>query len=293
MLCISIAFSQKQISIRSASDSSTLSFATVFDVANKAVGSANEAGVFKISAKDYNSFRISYIGYEDLEIIPNAHKEFDTIYLTRKISTLKELVIKPCRLDAEEKISNLTDNNQALFGGVMSPKANNNGKVAVLIIPKKSPAKLLSLSFWLKRGLPFIPKYAEKSPFAISFYSYSETTKLPGDLLYEKPVFYFPKKEGKQFLKLDTLNINLPLEGMYVCFEFIQDEKYQWNLRSNDSIVVNQGVSLDGTYSEGFGLAFFDYKTNSWIKHLTFARTRPDNTHGTIKIEASYRYCVE
>ena len=227
-----------------------------------------------------------------MDFIPNAYKEHDTVYLTRKISTLKELVIQPCRVSAEEKISNLTDNKQEQYGGVMSPKAENNGKVAVLIIPKKSPAKLRSLSFWLKRW-PYMPKYAVNSPFTISFYSSSETTKLPGDLLYEKPIFYFPEKEGRQSLKLDSLNINVPVEGIYICFEYIQDEKYQWVLPGKDTTIVNQGVCLAGTYCEGFGVVFFDYKTNSWMKNIYLARTRPDNTHASIKIEASYRYCVE
>ena len=135
-----------------------------------------------------------------------------------------------------------------------------------------------------------MPGFAVKSPLAISFYSCSETSILPAALLYEKPIFYFPKKNGKQILNIDSLNLHVPTEGIFVCFEFILDERYQWEQKVNDSIVVNQGVSIAGTKSDGYELAFFDYRVNGWKK---FEHQKSDNSRGTIKLETVYRYCKD
>ena len=286
----SLAFSQTQLSLKSAFDSSGLSFATVFDLTNKIFSSANEKGIFKLPFQVNGVFRISYIGYEDITFTPNSNKRFDTLYLTRKVASLREVVIQTCKSTYQEKISNFKNNKQGLFGGVKCTKGENNGKVAVHINAIKTPAKLSSISFWLNR-LTFIPKYAINSPLAISFYSYSEATKLPEELLYEKPIFYFPKKDGKQTLKIDSLNIHVPQEGIYVCFEFIMDERYQWEQKNNDTIIVSQGVHIAGSYCEGYELAFFDYKVNRWKSAKSQNTPRPDNSHGTIKIETEYQYC--
>ena len=71
------------------------------------------------------------------------------------------------------------------------------------------------------------------------------------------------------------------------------DEEFQWEQRVNgDSIVINQGVDLDGVYSDKFAIAFYDYKINSWIPPKTSNKI-VGTLHGTLKVEADFKYCSE
>ncbi|MDB5200215.1 MAG: hypothetical protein JWO92_2178 [Chitinophagaceae bacterium] len=296
---ITTGFSQTQVSIKSAFDSSELSFASIFNLTKKIYSSANQGGIFKIPAKEKCSFRISYIGYDDLNFIPKSNKLFDTIYLIRKSSSLPQVLVQSCKFTHEVKITNFTKTKrEEPSGGVMCTRGESNGKAAVHIVANKTPAKLMSLSFWLYK-FNFMPEYAVNSPFLISFFSYSEKTKLPDELIYEKPVFYFPNEVGKQTLTIDSLNIYIPKEGIYVCFEYIMDERYQWEEKIKDSIILHQGILMAGSNSEGYDsegheLAFFDYKLNSWAQPKTPKITLPAiKINGTIKIETVYHYCKD
>jgi hypothetical protein len=137
------------------------------------------------------------------------------------------------------------------------------------------------------------PEYAVQCPFMISFYEYIPETQLPGELLYDKPLFYFPKKDGKQSLSLDSLNIFVPREGIFICFELIMDDRFQWSLKNGDSTVVNQGVLLDGVYSNDYRLAFFNYAKNTWMGPRSYSEGEPPKLRGTIKLSLAFRYCDE
>lgn len=284
-------YSQTTLFIKSSNDNSPLIFASISNISTKSSFSTNDAGIAKIKATNGDTLLITYVGYIDQKIIVGKDHNHDTIILKRAEKSLKEIYVKSCKKYKDLLISN-ADSGKTIggFSGVMCTKGNYNGKVAVKIQNGKEYAKLKSISFWLKKMWHFSPPYAIQSPLIISFYSISDLN-LPGYLLYQNPLIYFPKKVGKQELKVDSIGVKVPPEGIFICIEFVMDEKYQWEQKVNDTIQINQGVLIDGVYSNGFELSFFDYQSNCWIKPRSENTQDPNRKHGTIRIEAKLKYC--
>lgn len=288
-------YSQNILYIKSLNDKKPLTFATIANISTQIVSSADTVGMAKVITQIGDTLVISYVGYVEQKILVTESKFIDTIFLHRSQKVLPEIFMRSCNNTENIKISNV-DSGKTIgtFIGVMCSKGKNNGKVAVKIQSRKEDAGLLkSFTFWLKkRSFGTSAPHAIKSPFIISFYDVTNDTNLPGELLYQEPIFYFPKKEGKQKLKIDSLGIRVPHEGIYIAFEFIMDERYQWNMQGKDSSIILQGEMIQGEYAYGFDLAFFDYSTNYWATaKKPIGSKLPNNLHGTIKMEALIKYC--
>lgn len=295
LTCSLHSLSQTQFVIRSAIDSLPLPFASIINLSQKTFYSANENGQVIIHTITGDSIRISYVGFKELLfIIPSVHQQ-QQIYIKSEKSILKEVIVKNCKLFRKHKeINYKSDTSARKFGGVISSTGESNGRVAVYV-KSENPASILeSITFWLKRW-NYMPKYAVQSPFAITLYSCDKSTGLPDALLYERSLFYFPKKEGKQIIHLDSLRLVVPDNGLFVSFEFIMDKKYQWELPDikNDTVIIRQGVNIEGAFADCFPLAFFDYTTNNWKFAIPPEVIRKHKLYSSIKMEAVFKYCDE
>jgi hypothetical protein len=294
-----IGFAQVHITIKSTTDKVTLPYATIVNKSSSAMYSADKNGESLVATGIADSFHITYIGYKDLYIVLNATDKDKTIYLEPAIATLKAIVLQPCKLTKITKIKSDNKRDGSTFGGVtcsyIEKMPNNNTKFAVHLRGDKSWAKLQTLSFWVggKWSWPNTPKNAFQSPLSLSFYSIDEATKTPRELLYDKPIFISPEKEGKQTLELDSLDISLPKEGVFVSFEFILDTAYQWKTTYKDTVTIHQGVRIDGAYTEGYGFVFFNFNTNSWFHPNGFDITNPTKIRGNLKLETTYKICKD
>jgi hypothetical protein len=294
---VSKSIAQTQVTIRSAADSTVLSYATILDIANNKLSSADKNGSCTLSTDDKHTYRITYIGFNTIEFNLNATSTNQTVYILPKKEMMKMVVLAPCVLTKKYKINNEKKRDGATFGGTAwsgkETLSGNNAKFAVHLISSKSWAKLQTLSFWLVKSWPNTPKYAFQSPLILSFYSTDEITKTPSELLYEKPIFINPKVEGKQTIELDSMGINLPKEGIFICFELISDTAYQWKTFYKDTVTIHQGARIAGTFTEGLGFVFFNYKTNKWFHPTGFDIMNPNKLRGNLKLETTFKICKE
>jgi hypothetical protein len=284
---------QVHITIKSATDKVALPYATIVNLSSGAIYSADKNGELIIPSAANDSIRITYIGYK--ETVVTLNDKDNTIYLEPAIATLKAIVLQPCKLTKITKIKSNKGDGNGWSGIACGNFDKSNGKVAFHISSGKSWAKLMSLNFWLRKNYRSTPDYAIKSPLAVSFYTLDEATKLPGELLNDKPIFIFPEKEGKQKLELDSLDISLPKEGIFISFEFILDTTYQWKTISSidETITVLQGVVLVGALSEGFGIIYFDFKKNAWFRFNNKDFFDPTKKYGSLKLETTFKICKD
>ena len=289
-LIISISqpiYSQTNLIIKSVDIKSILPFATIYNVSKGISFSANEKGLTKVKSSLGDTLLITYVGYLDQYFKVEQVLDLDTIFMERNVKLLPEVYIKSCKKFINYSFSNKNKNEpKNYFYGVQCSTGNHNGKVAFKIRNELYEGKLMSFSFWLKSMSNKVPQNAFKSPFIISFYSISESN-LPDELLYQDPVFYFPQKKGKQILNIDTANIWLPKEGIFICFEYIMDERYQWEEILTDTIITRQGVIIDGQLSNENDLSYYDFSESCWKHFYRDSSTRKS----TIKIEAILKYC--
>ena len=298
-LFIGTANAQIQVTIKSLVDSSILPYATVLDVANNKLRSVDINGSCIISAEDKHIYRITYIGFNTTEFALKVSSNNQIIYLSPKKEMLKEVILPPCVLTKVYKKNNQQKKDGSNFGGIACVNReklpDNNAKFSVHLSNDKSWSKLHALSFWLvgRSFWPQTPKNAFQSQLILSFYSIDKTTKMPAELLYNKPIFINPINDGKQTIELDNMDIILPKEGIFICFEFIIDTTYQWKTFNKDTVYVHQGVNIDGAYAESYGFVFFNNKTNSWFRSNSFDIMNPIKLRGNLKLEAVYKICKD
>ncbi|MCX6324645.1 MAG: hypothetical protein NTZ41_10630, partial [Sphingobacteriales bacterium] len=251
------------------------------------------SGNFEIN----DSISISYVGYEKLNLKIEGQKiTTRQLRLDRKL--LKAVKVQACKSYENSEYSNLiADSSDRKFAGVSWLGASNS-KLAVMLTPSVANGHLESISLWLKRDIAS-PKSSIQAPFKISFYEVIDSSGLPGELINNRQIVYFPKKEGKQVIQLDTLNLRLPENGIYLVFEYIVLDKYKWSFtyldkeKGIDTTVIGFGARFDGVFAKQFLLAFYDYKTDHWFFPGNRDKTSADRIHGTIKFSARIRYCRE
>ena len=130
-----------------------------------------------------------------------------------------------------------------------------------------------------------------------SFYEIVDSTSFPGELITDRQVIYFPKKEGKQTIDLDSLNLKIPDNGMYIGIEYILDEKYKYSINyfdraaGVDATAYRYGARFDGVISNKFRIGFYNYFENNW--YYAFKRNKSEMAlpHGTIKCSLGIKHC--
>jgi hypothetical protein len=292
-----VCFAQ-QFQVRSLEGHRSLPFASVLNITKGKLHFTDENGILSANLQLGDSLFITYVGYKSLKT--KVSHVGQTFLLQEADALLKTVRIVNCKEGEKHEYSNLiADTGENKFGGVCCwPRGATTVRIAVMLKSNFNESRLNAFSIWLKRGFG-APKQSIQTPILFSFYSIDETSMLPGELLSNQQVIYFPKAEGKQTIKIDSLYLNMQNPGMYVGIEFVYNEKYEWPRRyfdtekGIDSVSIQYGAQLDGVFSEDFTLAFYNYKNNNW----SFAGHNDKSTiykvHGTIKFAAELTPCKE
>jgi hypothetical protein len=295
--CSIVSFAQ-QFHVKSLDGLSPLPFASVLNITKGKLHFTNEEGILSTNLEIGDSLLITYVGYKNLRTLVSQSSQ--TFLLKQSDAILEPVRVQSCKNGINHEYSNLIeDTAERKFGGVCCwPKGATNARIAVMLKPDFNEARLDAFSVWLKKAFG-APKQSVQTPILFSFYSIDESSMLPGELLSRRQVIYYPKKEGKQTIKVDSLHLVMRKPGIYVGIEFVYNEKYEWlthyidTAKGVDSLVTQFGAQLDGIFSEDFTLAFYDYKNNSW----SFAGRNDKSTlyrvHGTIKFVAELTTCKE
>lgn len=300
--------SSQEIRVISSADNSPLSYATVTNYTHPFVCSSDKNGVAKMPAIIGDTLSVSYVGYETaLFRFDGNNAGVVTLLQERKI--LPPITVHNCRKTKALKYKNSEASNEikdvngvkSFFAGVIWSKGSNlNARVAIRLTPMKPKSVLKDFSFWIEKERQS-PNSSVLTPLLISFYEVSDTTNLPGELISKVPLFYFPKKSGKQTIQLDTLHLRIPNNGIYVSLQYIMNEEYEWketvkwkdneaDSLERDTIITRYGGRIGGVRSKDFDMVFYNGIKDNWFA----VGNKPipnENVHGTIKCEATIKYC--
>lgn len=306
LLSTSIPFAQI-FRIIAEQDSSELPFCSIINYTQPSFVTANRFGVAEIYAQIGDSITVSLVGYKTKSIIFNSNTP-QTICLVKETYNLPPVTIKTCRNTKLVKGTNKNsvnyitkdDGNRYYFDGFSWWGWWSNVKWAVRILPEIENSSLKSYSFWLKKA-NFGSKESMKAPLIIEIYDVTDSI-LPGNLLTDVPIIYYPQKKGKQILNLDSLQLRIPPMGIYISFQSVMTEDNTWGQHIKfkdstsgmlkDTLVKCYGGVIDGVYSSNFELAGFNLKNNKWFL-LDQNLDRNDGLHNSIKCEAVLTSCEE
>lgn len=296
----------QQIKVISSVDNSPLPYATVTNRTHPWVVSADRNGIAQIAAVPGDTLTISYVGYKTALLRFNGNNVQVSLLQDQKILPL--ITIHSCRKTKEFSYNNIKAikgrrNNDELkkgFAGVIWSKGSNiNAKIAVRLIPSRVNATLKDFSFWIEQAWQS-PKSSVLTPLLISLYEVSDSTNLPGELLSNAPLFYFPQKSGKQTVNLDSLHVTVPSNGIYVSLQYIMNEEYEWKQLSwhkdstgttkIDSVIYRYGGLITGVRSKDFDLVWYNGIKDEWVS-LGSLPIPNGNVHSSIKCEATFKFC--
>ena len=298
--------SAQNFKVIAAEDGAALPFATLINYTHPNLVSANANGIAALPVQIGDSIAVSYIGFKTTAFIFNSNTT-QTIHLLKETNLLPRFTVVNCKKMKKLKYGNtdsinfkiMANGEKTYFGGVSWNKGPwENGKFAVWLNPEIDNGILKEFSFWLKK--PFnAPNSSIYTPLILSIYDVEDSNFLPGNLISESPVFYFPKKEGKQTIKMDSMRITIPPNGIYVCFQYVRNEEVEWKIKTHlidsamhidkDTILTYYGVNIAGNYSRNFNLMFFNPTQNKWFS--PYKTPHDNNIHGTIKCEAIIKRC--
>ena len=291
---------QTTVHVEASETHAPLPYATVVNHTKHLLSFADEDGNVINNFEPGDSINISYVGYENLYFI-FAKQQALTFLLTPKKSLLNTVEIKTCISRKFFEYSNEEDDKpDKKFGGLVwnLPSENINAKVAVMVTPPFKDAYLKGFSFWLFNNFQ-APKVAIMAPIRFSFYEIDDSTTLPGELILDRQIIYFPKKQGKQKLTLDSLHLKIPNNGIYIAIEYIIEDKYKFPVKyfdkekGVDSVGICYGARIDGVISKDFRSAFNNYLQDDWYYAFNRNKLEMKEPHGTLKFSVEISYCSE
>lgn len=300
-----LSYSQ-EFKIISAEDATPLPFATAINLTHPTISTANSDGTVQIAATTGDSVVVSFVGFEGLSFVYDGQSR-QTIRLQKRLSVLPTIVVLNCKKFKKQKIKNkdavkwitMSNGIPCSYTGLTWYREWTNNIGAIRLNPEKENTILSAFSFWLDKGYRGAFS-AIKTPLIIRFYDVSDSL-LPGNLISENALVYTPQKTGKQTLRLDSLQLNIPPKGIYVSFQCVMNEEYAWKetfhftdsakVNYKDTVYTGYGGRIEGLWSKNTELALFSSFKNKWFlsKSTGFAY----GMNGTIKYEAVLKYCDE
>lgn len=300
----------QNIKVISNIDKSDLPYATITNHTHPSVISSDRNGLAKPAVVIGDNLSVTYVGYKTARFRFNGDT-FQIISLQRDQHILPQITIRNCRKTNQFLYTNYKSRKELKTKGienigfsavVWSKGENVNAKIAVRLNPLKSNASLSSFSFWLEKEQDGPPS-SVYTPLQINFFEILDNTNLPGELIVNEPVFYFPVKDGKQTIHLDSFHIQVPSNGIYVSLQYIMNEENEWKhatkWRSNtpdsilrDTVITRYGCKIMGMPSRNFDIVWYNEILDEWIS----LGNRPipnDDFHSSIKCEAVIRYCSD
>lgn len=231
------SIAQTKIKVVSQQNYSSLPYASIANITIKRTFIANENGIAFLNIDKGDSIQISYVGYK-IFAYRSKGTTSEIIQLIPETQLLKEVVIQKCKLTNEISIRNFSKpKKHYLPNGSLNTKTEINMPYAVLITTEKEISYLKKFSFWISRFKSnAAPDSAIHNPILLSVYEVSESNNMPSTPLINKPIIYFPEKEGRQTIDFDSLHLLVPSKGVFIYLQYLQDEKYVWDLTVKDAL---------------------------------------------------------
>lgn len=285
-------------------DNSPLPYATILNRTHQKAYFTNEEGYINAPFQKGDEIEISFIGHHTLKT--KLATSGEEIFKLRKfVVQLENLTVKNCTNWKPASINNLADSGGRPFGGVgYTYKHVGNAMIAVWVDTSFAKQKLKAFSFWLRID-GFLKsdlkrkRNAYKAPWRIWFFEANDTTLLPAAPLTQKYIVWHPTDTGKQKINVDSLQLTIPSNGLWVVLEYLKDDRFKWgrivaSQYSKDSIDSHYGAIVDGIRGQRFPLAFYNLINDEW----SFAnKTRTYNTFpkifSSIKFEVVTENCEE
>ena len=266
-------------------------------------------GVAHVAVEIGDSLSVSYIGYNTSRFRFSGDK-IQVIRLLPNQTLLPAVTVRTCKSPRQLVYKNFvdikkgkkTEEPEKSFLGVIWTKGTlNSAKVAVRLNPLEENATLKDFSFWLE-SQSGAPKSAILNPLIIGLYDVNDSAYMPGELIVSKPILYFPKREGKQTIELDTLSIRIPPKGIYVSLQYVMHESYEWKqffwhrdslgAKVVDTIVYRYGGLIKGVRTKDFDFLWYNALKEEWFS--VGGRQIPnDDFHSSIKCEATIKVCED
>lgn len=205
-----MSLNSQTIEILNYSSNEPVHFASVvFYKKNKPVAGdyANENGIIDLSNRDFDSIKISCIGFEK--------KGFDKSNITKK------LYLKEIPIELPEVLVNKKASLEIGYINKKKVKLKHNLSIGKFIQiaefienPFKAPVLIKSFSFKLieVRGRPI---------YRLHLYRKHETENIPGEDILTKDLVYSLNEEAKGLVEIDLAEygVELPPDGIYIALE--------------------------------------------------------------------------
>jgi hypothetical protein len=299
----------QEIRVVSKLDNSPLPYATVTNHSRSSIVSCDDYGIAHLSIEKGDTLTISHIGYKTVTITYSGNL-VQIIYLIPQQVSLPTVTVRTCKETRELTYRNFTPNKKGrnketpenIFGGVIWTKGTTAAvRTAVRLNPLQQNAILKNFSFWLERESE-APESSILNPLILGLYEVSDSTYLPGEFLLNKPIFYFPTREGKQTIELDTFLLRIPPNGIYVSLQYVMNEAYEWKkyyfhtdslgAKIIDTVVYRYGGIIKGLRTENFDFVSYDGISGKWSS--VGGRPIPNaDFHSSIMCEATLKVCEE
>lgn len=110
-----------------------------------------------------------------------------------------------------------------------------------------------------------------------------------------KAIIFHPKNAGSQQINIDSLNLIIPKQAMYIALASFQKDDYSYWVpvkmanADMDTIKINGGSSSE-LYTRDSRFSFYNFKTGPWIfgDGCTSDKTR---AHVAIRYQIKYAVC--
>ena len=212
---ISNAQTQKYVVLERATNA-TIEKASVFLLQDRdtvAILNSSMTGTFKIpqNSRSFDRILITHLNYNSLQVL-GADLKKDTLYLEKNKYELDELEIK-WKKRIERNLIPFTVNlsHEQQLATLFISKKNSGSHV------KSIKAQVIDL---------FGVKNLKYLPFKLQLRAVNPENNFPGKLIFESDVL--SKKDSKKYFELDvsSLNITLPINGLFVVFEVLDEKNY-------------------------------------------------------------------
>ncbi len=235
-----------------------LQTANVVFIKNYGGTNSNLEGIFAIDikAKQNDSLKISYLGYETKYLNLRSFTESKIYKIDVQLKTKNHII--------EEVI---VEQKASLYNKEYSYNAKKDGDVRIFSFIgnesafyfknlKNEKGKLKDVSFYFRKN----KKANKNSMFRVNFYVYDTINQCPGESLLKKEIQITPKNKTYKFkLQLEDYKISFPKNGIVVGIEPIDPDN---SLKKGDKI----GPGLRFSYGNKENLSWENFRKKKWYK---------------------------
>jgi hypothetical protein len=236
--------------------SGPIPYSTVENISKKTGAVADEQGRFTIEAEQTDTILIKSLGFKN-QVIVGLKKENIRVVLEPEVydlSTIKIVPREPIFLTKKHLIKKLDGRYGVLPGRVTAFFIAQDEKI-------NKPSFLTDASIFIdKEGVI-------NTPIRVRCMSNSNAARpYPGKDLYRDEIIIRPKKANTwQKIDLHKLNLVIPEEGLFVCFEYFED-KPQYYYQSK--VIENGKRKTYQRYGSHLGAYWSTEPNLTWLKNL-------------------------